>query len=92
MMEIDTSETVHSYQHLEDSILLEGMRMMTIWMITDWEVVEGIEHRNMDIIMEDLGVTLSDSMEVDMEEAWLEIESMEILDTQIMEPYEAERM
>ena len=69
MMEIDTSETGHSYQHQEDAIILEGMKMMTLWTSTDWEVVEGIEHRNMDIIMEDLGVTLVDSMEVDTEEA-----------------------
>ena len=49
--------------------------------------MEGIEHRNMDIIMEDLGETLSDKMEVDTEEAWVEIERMEIL-----EPEEAEDM
>ena len=42
--------------------------------------------------MENLGVSLRDSKEMDMDEAWLEIESMEILDAQIMEPYEAERM
>ena len=30
MMEIYTSETGHSYQHQEDSIILEGMKMMTL--------------------------------------------------------------
>ena len=87
MMEIYTSETGHSYQHREEAIILEEMKMMTLWTSTDWEVVEGIEHRNMDIIMEDLGLTLVDSMEVDTEEAWLEIERMEIL-----EPEEADAM
>ena len=59
---------------------------MTIWASTDWKEVESIEHRNMDIIMEDLGVALSISMEVDMEEAWQELEKMEILASQIVEP------
>ena len=36
-MEIETSETGQSHQHLEDSTLLEGMRIMTIWTSTDWE-------------------------------------------------------
>ena len=54
------------------------MEMMTIWTSTDWVEIESIEHRNMDIIMEDLGVILSDNcMEVDVEEAWSEIEMME---------------
>ena len=53
---------------------------------TDWEEVESIEHRNMDIIMEDLGVALSISMEVDTEEAWQELEKMEILASQSVEP------
>ena len=59
MMEIETLETEQSHHHLDDPILLEGMLRMTIWASTDWKEVESIEHRNMDIIMEDLGVTLS---------------------------------
>ena len=52
--------------------------MMTIWTELDWSGMESIEHRNMDIIMEELGVMLEvDCMEVDMEEAWKELEVME---------------
>ena len=69
-MEIETTENEQGHQHLEDPTLLEGMLRMTIWTSTDWEEVESIEHRNLDIIMEDLGVILSGSMKVDMEEAW----------------------
>ena len=36
-LEIETSETRQGHQHLEDSTLLEGMRIMTIWTSTDWE-------------------------------------------------------
>ena len=35
-----------------------------------------VEHRNLDIIMEELGVTLTYNMEVDMEEAWQELDMM----------------
>ena len=52
MMDIDIPETTQGQQHLDDSTVLEGMRMMTIWNSTDWSE---LEHRNMDIIMEDLG-------------------------------------
>ena len=52
MMDIDIPETIQRQQHLDDSTVHEGMRMMTIWNSTDWSE---LEHRNMDIIMEDLG-------------------------------------
>jgi hypothetical protein len=51
MMDIDTLETEQGQQHLDDYNVLEGMKRITIWTSTDWTEVE---HRNMDIIMEDL--------------------------------------
>ena len=79
-MEIDPAERTLSQRHQHDGglALIDGMKMMTIWTNTDWEGVESIEHRNMDIIMEDLGVILMDNcMEVDVETAWSEMELME---------------
>ena len=83
MMEIDPAEMILSpeNQQRDDSALIVGMEMMTIWTSLDWSEMESIEHRNMDIIMEDLGVMLRDNcMEVDVEEAWNEIEVMEGVD------------
>ena len=54
---------------------------MTIWTSLDWSEMESIEHRNKDIIMEDLWNMLTDNcMEVDVEEAWGEMEMMEGVD------------
>ena len=54
------------------------MEMMTIWTDLDWSKMESIEHRNMDIIIEELVVMLQvNCMELDVEEAWKEIEVME---------------
>ena len=82
MMEIDPAEMTltlsQEHQHEGDIELINGMKMMTIWTDIDWERIESIEHRNMDIIMEDLGVTMIDNcMEVDVEMAWSEMEMME---------------
>ena len=51
--------------------MIEGMRLMSIRTSTD---MTEVEHRNLDIIMEELGVTLTYNMEVDMEEAWQELD------------------
>jgi hypothetical protein len=80
MMEIDPAEMTLSKEHQQggDMELIDGMKMMTIWTDIEWEGIESIEHRNVDIIMEDLGVTLVDPcMEVDVETAWREMEMME---------------
>ena len=77
LMDVDVVEMRKDQSDIDDSTVLEGMRLMSIWTITDWTEVE---HRNMDIIMEDLGVTLTDKMEVDVEEAWQELDMMEISD------------
>ena len=63
MMEIDSAEMTLSTEHQPggDIELIDGMKMMTIWTEVEWEGIESIEHRNMDIIMEDLGVTLMDT-------------------------------
>ena len=58
MTEIDPAEMILSpgNQQCDDSALIVGMEMMTIWTGLDWNEMESIEPRNMDIIMEDLGV------------------------------------
>ena len=59
MMEIDPAEMTltlsQEHQHEGDIELIDGMQMMTIWTDIDWEMIEISEHRNMDVIMEDLG-------------------------------------
>ena len=82
MMEIDPAEMTltlsQEHQHEGDIELIDGMKMMTIWTDIDWERIESIEHRNMDIIMKDLGVTMMDNcMEVDVDMAWSEMGMME---------------
>ena len=65
MMEIDPAEMTltlsQEHQHTGDIELIDGMKMMTIWTDIDWKSIESIEHRNMDIIMEDLGVAMMDT-------------------------------
>ena len=76
MTEIDPAEMILSpgNQQCDDSALIVGMEMMTIWTSLNWSEMESIEHRNMDIIMEELGIMLKDNcMEVDVEDAWNEI-------------------
>ena len=50
--------------------LIVGIEMMTIWTNLDWGEMERIEHRNMEDMLRD------NCMEVDVEEAWDEIEMM----------------
>ena len=75
MMEIDPAEMflAPSQDHSTGDIdIIDGMRMLTVWTDNEWNNsnLESIEHRNMDIIMEDLGVTMIDNcMEVDVEMA-----------------------
>jgi hypothetical protein len=80
MMEIDPAEMTLSNEHQPggDIELIDGVKMMTIWTEVEREGIESIEHLNIDIIMEDLGVTLMDTcMDVDVETAWSEMEMME---------------